>query len=58
MTHRLFAYGSLLFEDVFEAVTGARTRRDEAWLEHHARYRLRVARVERDSGFEGPAGRG
>lgn len=41
MNHDVFVYGSLLFADVFEAVTGASPPRAEARLAGYARYRLR-----------------
>jgi len=41
VSHDVFVYGSLLFSDVFEAVTGASPPRTEARLAGYARYRLR-----------------
>jgi gamma-glutamylcyclotransferase (GGCT)/AIG2-like uncharacterized protein YtfP len=41
MRHDVFVYGSLLFPDIFEAVTRALPRRSDATLDGYARYRLR-----------------
>lgn len=41
MSHDVFVYGSLLFADIFEAVTGGSPARVGARLEGYARYRLR-----------------
>lgn len=41
MGERVFTYGTLMFHDVMEAVTGKRFRHEEARLEGYARYGLR-----------------
>ncbi len=43
MTTDLFVYGSLLFDDVFRAVTGRSADHEPAVLADHARYRVRGA---------------